>query len=65
MKKEMNDKELEELRHINRMEEIKFELECKTKIENLRFDHELQLQRIKSAEIQKSLLRKERYHRWN
>jgi len=62
MKKEFNLKEetkLEEIRHKNRMKEIKFEMDCRLKVEDTRFDHELQLQRIKSAEIQKTIQRKQ------
>lgn len=52
--------ELEELKHINHMKEIETETEGKKRIELLRFDHQMQLQRIKTAEIQKSQMRKQR-----
>ena len=49
---------LEEVRHKNKMEEIKFETDGKKEIEALRFDHQMQLQRIKTAEIKKSVDRR-------
>jgi hypothetical protein len=49
---------LEEIRHKNKMEEIKFEIDGKKEIEALRFDHLMQLQRIKTAEIKKSIDRR-------
>jgi len=49
---------LEEVRHKNKMEELKFEIDGKKEIEGLKFDHQMQLQRIKTAEIKKSMDRK-------
>lgn len=51
-------KELEELRHNNRMEEIEAEAKRHREVEAIRFDHSMQLQRIKSAEIRRSIDRR-------
>jgi hypothetical protein len=48
------ESELIDIEHQYRMEEIKTKLEAEREIENLKFDHQLQLQRIKSAEIRKN-----------
>jgi hypothetical protein len=50
---------LEKLRHKNVMLEVKTETKGKKEIEELRFDHQMQLQRIKTAEIKKSMDRAE------
>lgn len=50
----MKDKEYEELRHKNRMEEILVEKTSKIEVEKLRHQLELERQRIKSAEIRKT-----------
>ena len=50
---------LENLRHKNRMEEIEIETNGKREFENLKFDHQMQLQRIKTAEIRKAVERRE------
>ena len=50
--------ELENLRHKNRMKEIKTEIEGKREISNLKFDQQMQLQRIKTAEIKRAFDRK-------
>ncbi|MCK5293886.1 MAG: hypothetical protein KAJ49_04490 [Arcobacteraceae bacterium] len=49
---------LEKLRHKNRMIEIKTEKEAKMTSEKLRFDNQMQLQRIKTAEIKRVIDRK-------
>lgn len=54
-------KELIELAHKYKMEEIKFEKECKEFIENLKHSKELERGRIKTAEIRKAQERKENY----
>lgn len=48
------ESELIDIEHQYRMEEIKTKLEAEREIENLKFDHQLQLQRIKTAEIRKN-----------
>jgi hypothetical protein len=50
-------KELEEIRHKNKMEEIKAETEGKIEVEMLCYEHTKEHQRIKSAEIRKNLMR--------
>jgi hypothetical protein len=52
-------KELEELKHKDRMEEIETESKLHKEVENLRFDHQMQLQRIKTAEINRTMNRRE------
>ena len=42
--------------HEYRMEEIKYKFECDKKIEEIKFDYQKQLQRIKSADIQRNRL---------
>lgn len=65
----MTTKKLIELAHKLKMEEIAFELKCKKEMEAIRFDNNLQLQRIKTAEIKRVQNRKadkqfaEGYHR--
>jgi hypothetical protein len=49
---------LEELKHKNRLDEILKEAMAKREIEMLKFNHEIELQRIKSAEIRKTQMRK-------
>ena len=49
---------LEDVRHNNKMLEIKTETDGKKEVEALKFDHQMQLQRIKTAEIKKSMDRK-------
>lgn len=55
---ESKDKEFLDYQHKLRMEQIEKEFEFRFKLEGLIFDHNLQLQRIKSAEIRKNLERK-------
>lgn len=50
--------ELENLHHKHRMAEIIEETNGKKEAENLKFDHEMQIQRIRSAEIKKTIDRK-------
>ena len=45
----------EEIRHKNKMKEIEAEKQAKIEVENLKFDYSLQLQRIRSAEIKRSI----------
>jgi len=49
---------IEELRHKNRIAEIELEAEAQRKLEALKFDHQMQLQRIKSAEIRRTIDRR-------
>ena len=51
----------EEQIHKWKMEEIEARRKAETEVENLKFDHQLQLQRIRNASIEKNLLRKEKY----
>ena len=51
-------KELIELQHKLKMEEIDFELKCKANLEKLKHSNELETGRIKSAEIRKSMERR-------
>lgn len=51
-------KELEELRHKNKIEEILLEFDRQKEMEGIRFDHQMQLQRIRSAEIRKTIERR-------
>ena len=52
-------KELIELKHKYSMEEIETRRKAELEIENIKFDHQLQLTRIKSAEIKKTIDRKQ------
>ena len=47
-----------ELEHKYKMEEIVFKHKCETELENLKFNHYCQNQRIKSAEIKRTIERK-------
>ena len=61
MEKDEELKELqliEELRHKNRIEEIELEAKAQRELEAVKFDQQMQLQRIKSAEIRRSIDRK-------
>ena len=49
---------LEQFRHENRMLEIKTETDARREIATMKFNHQMQLQRIKTAEIKKSMDRK-------
>jgi len=51
--------ELEELRHKNKMEEIEAEFECRRKAETQKFDHMMQMHRLKRADIGRSQMRKD------
>lgn len=57
-------KELEELRHKNKMEEISAEGESKKILERLAHQNALERGRIKSAEIRKTLAHKDSIERW-
>ena len=63
MKKEEYNlqKKIIELAHKYKMEEIEFENKCKTDLEKLKHSNELETGRIKSAEIRKSMERKQNY----
>lgn len=62
-KKEFNlQREIEELRHSFKMQEIEAETEGKLKVEKTHHDNEMERQRIKSAEIRKSIERKQDKH---
>ena len=52
------NKELIELSHKYKMEEIQFELDCKKDLERFKHEKELERGRIKSAEIRKTIERK-------
>jgi len=56
---EKKEKEIEQLKHKNRMEEIETKRKAEIEVENLKFNHALELQRIKAAEIRKSIDRKQ------
>jgi len=49
---------IEELRHKNRIAEIELEAEAQRKLEAVKFDHQMQLQRIRSAEIRRTIDRR-------
>jgi hypothetical protein len=49
---------IEELRHKNRVQEIELEAEAQRKLEAIKFDHQMQLQRIRSAEIKRTIDRR-------
>ena len=55
------EKEIEDLRHNNKIEELELEKKLKLVAENIKFDHQCQLQRIRSAEIQRSQSRNKHY----
>ena len=57
-------KELIELRHKYRMEEIESEIKGKKLVEMIKHEKELERTRIKTAEINKSITRKADMHRW-
>ncbi len=59
MKKTLPELNLEKLRHKNRMEEIKFEFECKKKIWATKHQDDLETHRIKNADIQRSIARRQ------
>lgn len=48
-------KELIELEHKYKMEEIETERKAQLEVENIRFDHQKQLQRLKRADIARSI----------
>lgn len=56
---EKSDFELEKIRHENHLEEIQAKFEAESKLELQSHMHELERQRIKSAEIKKSIDRKQ------
>ena len=59
MKKEIKDQiELENLRHGHRMLEIETEKNMRKETEDIKFDHQMQIQRIRTAEIHRTLQRK-------
>jgi len=58
MKKQNPQRELEELRHSNKMEEITFKCQCEKEVTKLQHELEMERQRIKSAEIRKSVMMK-------
>jgi hypothetical protein len=57
----MSNKEqsLEQLRHKNRMAEIEAEKLAKIEVEKVRFDYACQLQRIKNADIKRTIAKRE------
>ena len=56
--KHLWEKELIELKHKYRLEEIAVELKAKIEAENFKHNHDLVLQRIRSAEIRRSIEQK-------
>lgn len=50
----MKDEKLEELRHKNRMEEIEYEHKCKLDIENTHHRNDMEMQRIRNADIRRT-----------
>jgi hypothetical protein len=61
-------KELIELEHQKKMEQIEFEHKCKMsyvesliKLETLKHNYNKEIQRIRTAEIRKSFIRKQEY----
>lgn len=54
----MLDKEMLELQHKFRMEEIKYELDCRKEAEKFKHELDLETQRIRNADIKRSLMRK-------
>ena len=50
----MKDKELIELEHKYRMEEIQFKKMCEMEVLTFRYENELKVHRIKSADIRRS-----------
>ena len=54
----MKDKELIELEHKYRMEEIETKRKADIEVEKMKFDFTKQIQRIKSADIQRTMQRK-------
>jgi hypothetical protein len=56
-KKELDlEKQLQEIKHKHKMEELDFERKCKESCEKLKHELELERQRIKNADIQRSKL---------
>jgi|LGVF01.2.fsa_nt_gb hypothetical protein len=49
---------LENLKHRHKVDEIDQEFARKKEMENIKFDHDLQLQRIKNADIKRTMDRK-------
>lgn len=60
MVKKSEDLKLEDIMHKNKMEEIKFEFDCRKKVEAIKFDKNMELQRFRSAGIQRSIATKGR-----
>jgi hypothetical protein len=54
----MKTKELIELEHKYRMEEIEAKRKADLEVEKTKFDYQLQVQRIRSAEIRKNIDKK-------
>lgn len=50
----MKDKELIKFEHECRMKEIEAKKKAEIEVENLKFDHSLQLQRIRNADIMRT-----------
>jgi hypothetical protein len=57
----MKEKELIELQHKYKMEEIEFKKKSEIEVEALKHNNQLELQRIRNASIERNILRKERY----
>jgi len=49
------EKELEELRHKNRLEEIEAERKAKLEVEKAKFDYQLSIHRLKRADIKRTI----------
>jgi len=52
------EKELEEIRHKNRMEEIEAEKQAKLEVEKAKYDYKLSLHRLKRADIKRTIQEK-------
>jgi hypothetical protein len=55
------ERDVEDLRHENRCVEIEMEKKAKLLVENIKFDHQCQIQRIRSAEIKRNIKAKKDY----
>ena len=55
----MKPEELEKLRHKNRIIEIKADLDARIKAEEIKFDLACQLQRIRNADIRRTIDRRQ------
>jgi hypothetical protein len=54
----LKEKELIELAHKYKMEELEFERKCRLDVERIKHENELETHRIKNADIQRSIMAK-------